>query len=178
MQRQFYATANDLLPALDHIESKLQLAYTLTGLFDEDAQITYATGSTLPTLAKPLSVGSAIAGPGYLVTERLLPIRSREVQQNDGGKKYAVDQLLNPDSIVFQHGGFYSAEIFLPGRIATVSDTPAAMKIQRAFSTVFTKRFTRVKAYWVGQEALTLLQQGTRLTFGEGSPSEFDLKLN
>lgn len=178
MQRLFYATANDLFPALDHIESKLQLGYTLTGLFDEDAQTTYANGATLPTLAKSLSVGSAIAGPGYLVTERSWFIRSREVQQNDGSKKYAVDQLLNPESIIFQHGGFYSAEILLPGRIATVSYTPAAMKIQRAFSSILAKSFTRVKAYWVGHEALTLLQQGTRLTDGASSPSEFDLKLN
>jgi hypothetical protein len=178
MQRHFYATANDLRPAFDQIESKLQLAYTLTGLFDEDTQTTYANGSALPTLAKSLGVVSAIAAPGYLVTERSLPIRSREVQQNDGSKKYAIDQLLNPDSIVFQHGGFYSAEILLPGRIATASDTPAGMKIQRAFSTILTKSFTRVKAYWLGPEALTLLQQGARLTVGAGSSSEFDLKLN
>ncbi|MYM97973.1 hypothetical protein [Duganella vulcania] len=178
MQRYFYATPNDLLPALDHIDSELQLAYVLMGLFDDEAQTTYANGSMLPTLAESLSVGSAISSPGYLVTERSMPIRTREVQQNDGSKKYAVDQLLNPNSIVFQHGGFYSTEILLPGRVATVSDTPAAMKIQRVFSTILAKSFTRVKAYWVGQEALALLQQGTRLTVGADSSSEFDLKLN
>lgn len=178
MQKQFYATANDLLPALDHIESKLELAYTLTGFFDESTQTTYANGAALPTLVQSLNVGSAIAGPGYLVTERSWLIGSREVQQNDGSKKYAVDQLLNPDSIVFQHGGFYSAGILLPGRIATVSDTPAAMKIQRAFSATLTKSFTRVKAYWVGPEALAMLQAGARLTVGAESSSEFDLKLN
>lgn len=178
MQRQFYATANDLLPVFEYIESKLQVAYTLTGLFADDVQTTYANGSNLPTLTKFLDVGSAVATPGYLVTEQSSPIRTREVQQNDGSRKYAVDQLLNPDSIVFQHGGLYSAEILLPGRIAKVLDTPATMKIQRVFSTILGESFTRVKAYWVGQEALVLLQQGARLTASAGSPHEFDLKLN
>lgn len=178
MQRNFYATPNDLLPVLNHIEAKLQLAYTLTGLFDKEVQETHANGSTLPTLAKWLNAENAIASPAYLVTERSLPIQGRVIEQHDGSKKYAVDQLLNHDSVVFQHGGFYTAKILISGRVATVSDTPAAKKIQRAFSNILAKNFTRVKAYWVGQEALTLMQQRTRLTDCAGSPSEFDLKLN
>lgn len=129
MQRHFYATSNNLLPVLNHIEAKLQLAYTLTGLFDKEVQDTHANGTILPKLEKWLNAENAIAGPAYLVTERSLPIQGRVIEQHDGSKKYAVDQLLNPDSVVFQHGGFYTGKILLSGRVATVSDTPAAMKI-------------------------------------------------
>jgi hypothetical protein len=178
MQLHFYATAKDLLPIFELVEAKIPLGYTRTGLFDEDAYMTFGSGAELPTLTKALGVSSAVAGPGYLVTERPSLIHSRGIQQNDGRKKFAIDQLMNPDSIVFQHGGLYSDQILLSGRIATASDTPVATKLQRAFSTALTKKFVRVKAYWVGPDALALLERGARLTIGAASPSEFDLALD
>lgn len=178
MQRHFYATAKDLLPVFELVEAKIPLGYTRTGLFDEDTYATFDSGAELPTLTKALVVTSAVAGPGYLVTERASLIRSRGIQQNDGRKKFAIDQLMNPDSIVFQHGGFYSDQILLSGRISTASDTPVATRLQRAFSTALTKKFVRVKAYWVGPDALAILERGARLTIGATSPSEFDFALD
>jgi hypothetical protein len=178
MQRHFYATSNDLLPVLEQVEKKLLLAYTLTGLFDEDSQTSFFNGASLPTLASSLNVDNAVASPAYLVTERELAVRNRAVQQITGVKKYAIDQLINPDSTVIQHGGLFSPDVLISGRIATTSNTSAALKLQRAFSAAMTKNFTRVKAYWLGSQALKMLQDGARLTAGVHSPKEFDLTLD
>lgn len=175
MQRNFYATTDDLLPVFELVEKKHLVAYTKTGLFHEEFQTSFPKGSTLPTLAKPVNVESAVTGPAYLVTEREIAVRSREVHQLDGSRKYAIDQLLNPDSIVIEHGGLCASNVLISGRVATVSNTPAALRIQRAFTAAMSKSFTRVKAYWVGPQAMILLQKGARLTSDVRSPKEYDL---
>jgi hypothetical protein len=44
------------------------------------------------------------------------------------------------------------------------------------FETGFKKSFHKVRAYFVGPEALKAAQFGTRLTIATQSPPEFDLK--
>ena len=175
MQRHFYATTDDLLPVFELVEKKYLLAYARTGLFHEELQASFPKGSTLPTLAKPGTAENAVTGPAYLVTEREIAVRSRVVQQLDGSRNYAVDQLLNPDSIVIQHGGLCASNVLISGRISTVSNTPSALRMQRAFTAAMSKSFTRVKAYWVGPQAMILMQDGARLTSDVRSPKEYDL---
>jgi hypothetical protein len=46
----------------------------------------------------------------------------------------------------------------------------------KLFASAFRKRFSKVKGFWVGKDALALLERGARLTMAVSSPSEFDLK--
>jgi hypothetical protein len=46
----------------------------------------------------------------------------------------------------------------------------------KLFAAPFRKRFRKIKAFWVGPDALTELERGTRLTMAVGSPAEYDLK--
>jgi hypothetical protein len=45
MLRHFYATAEDLLPVFERIDSKRSLNYTLTGLLESPKLITVAKGN-------------------------------------------------------------------------------------------------------------------------------------
>jgi hypothetical protein len=45
----------------------------------------------------------------------------------------------------------------------------------KRFNAEIRKEFSKVKAFWVGPNALTLLNAGKRLTDASQSPREFDL---
>ncbi|MHB8866846.1 MAG: hypothetical protein ACYC6N_31170 [Pirellulaceae bacterium] len=94
-----------------------------------------------------------------------------------GGVRYAVDQLINPDSVTFSHGGFFSLEVLLHGRVDTASDSAVAQELYRVFSSAIARVFVRVKAFWLGPQAKELFRNGCRLTMGAISPKEFDLTL-
>jgi hypothetical protein len=151
------------------------LAYTLTGLFEWPDLSAVAKGEQIPTLWEMAKSPSAINCPSYLVTPADVPVQVREVPQISGGTRYAVDQLINPDSIALSHGGLFSAEILLCGRVGTVSDSPIAKALLRACLNAIAKEFVCVKAFWVGPQAVELLHHGCRLTIGADSPKEFDL---
>ncbi len=138
-------------------------------------QFLRSKGTDIPTLRDVMEAPNAIACPSYLVTLEGTKVQIREVPQQSGGIRYAVDQLINPDSITFSHGGFFSPEILLYGRVATVSDSAVAKKLFRAFSSAIAKEFIRIKGYWVGPQANGLLRKGCRLTMGAHSPKEYDL---
>jgi len=175
MQRHFYATRNDLLPVLETFDRKHGVAYTLIGLLDSPALTTVHSGSAIATLDKPAPLSSASFGYQYLITPVEQGVVVREVPQRAGGIRYAVDQLANPISITFQHGGFFAEDILLYGRVATCSNHPTSAKLHRAFASAVAKHFARIRAFYVGPEAEGLLRRGCRLTIGADSPREYDL---
>lgn len=52
----------------------------------------------------------------------------------------------------------------MAGFFATVSDSKPAQDLMRDVAAAVRKSFIRVKAFWVGPEALVALRNGTRLT--------------
>jgi hypothetical protein len=175
MTRHFFATGDDLLPVFDLVDRKHRLAYTLTGLHESPELCTVTKGTDIPTLRDVMAAANAIACPSYLVTLEGATVHVREVAQQGGGRRYAVDQLINPDSITFSHGGFFSPDILLYGRVGTVSVSEVSKKLFRAFSSAIAKEFVRIEAFWVGPQANELLRNGCRLTMGAHSPKEYDL---
>ncbi len=113
--------------------------------------------------------------PNYLVTPATATVQVREVPQRSGGTRYAVDQLINPDSITLSHGGFFASGVLLSGCAGTASDTAFAKQVYRVFAAAVAKQFTRTRFYYIGAEAKTLFEQGCRLTACADSPPEYDL---
>jgi hypothetical protein len=177
MARHFFATADDLLPVFDLVNRKHPLVYTLMGLHESPQPRTITHGANIPTLRDVLQFPDAMAGPSYLVTLEGTSVKVREVPQNSGRVRYAIDQLINPDSIEFSHGGFFGSEILLYGRYATASNSEISKKLYRLFNSTIAKTFDRVKAFSVGPQAKELLCKGYRLTIGAHSPREYDLSL-
>lgn len=174
-QRHFFATGRDLVPVFDLVESKHDMSYTLCGLFESREIASIRAGRELPSLHSPAQHPSASTCPQYLVTAAGAPIAIREVPQRAGGVRYAVDQLANPESITIQPGALYPPDVLLYGRVATVSETPFARQLQRAFASAIAKCFERVRAFYVGPEAHGLWLSGYRLTQSAQSPHEYDL---
>lgn len=59
----------------------------------------------------------------YLVVKKDILINIREVPQRTGEIKFAIDQMINPNSIELKLGGIYREKdtVIVAGRIATLS---------------------------------------------------------
>lgn len=171
----FFATADDLLPILSEIEARRRITYTLTGHTSKPEATSYGCGNDLPTLREPAPAEASVNCPSYLITETQCPVVLRELPPYNGQSRWAVDQLLNPDSTVLWHGGIYQGKLLLHGRVATASKSSVAQSLQRAFDSQLRKHFVRIKAFYVGSHAEKLLDSGFRLAGAAQSPSEYDL---
>jgi hypothetical protein len=175
MQRLFFATADDLIPVLERVEAKHRLAYTLCGLHPTCELSSVSSGAAIPTLRSPAPFPNAIACPQYLVTPLDYRVTIRDVSQASGGICYAVDQLANSESIIFQPGGIYPPNVLLHGRVGSASSSDFSKQIYRAFTSAISKYFQRVQAFYVGPQAQELWRSGHRLTPAVQSPMEYDL---
>jgi hypothetical protein len=174
-QRNFFASADDLLSVFERVESRLSVSFVLARMFETSQFALFHAGAALPSLRLPASRQSS-GCPTYLVGLSSTPVNVRSVPQRTGAVRYAIDQLENPDSVTLTHGGFHSPDVMISGRVATISATPTGKKLQAAFSNAIAKQFTRVNAFYVGPEAYELLRQGCRLTFNVDAPPEYDLE--
>lgn len=174
-QLLFYAAERDLLPVFETVERSRPLKYVRMGQVEGLDLETFAAGVELPNLGKASS-DSAINSDSFLVAEYSLPIKTRRVKGAVGERLY-VDQLENPDTLVLTPGGAWETGIILHGRAATVSESMTSQELMKQFHAAFRKHFTKIKAYFVGPEALTLLEAGRRLTISAQSPRDFDLRI-
>jgi hypothetical protein len=174
-QRHFFALPDDLLRVFEQAEERRSVSYVRTGMFETPEFEVFHSGAELPTLRSAASRQS-IQCPTYLVMPASAPVNVRRVPQRKGGVRYAIDQMENPDTIVLTHGGLYSPDVLISGRVATVSTTPTARQLQAAFSNAIEKLFARVGAFHVGSAAMDLFRAGCRLTQNASSPSEYDLE--
>lgn len=94
------------------------------------------------------------------------------------GTAYFLSQKLNPDSIVFSPGGVYKDQpAMIAGHIGTISQSSNALTLYKGFVRAITKGFEKIGSYYVGPEAVRLMQQGYRMvTISIGSPVLYDLK--
>jgi hypothetical protein len=172
----FFATADDLLPVLLSVEARHAVVYTPFGHVFEPRANHFRTARDLPTLFRPQPFESAVSGPAYLVTEAGTEVVLRRLTRYEGKDRWSVDQLANPDSTVFRHGGMYGANVLLRGEVRTAYQTKVAMRLQRAFDAVIRKNFIEIREFYVGPGAEALLDSGCRLTEAEQCPPEFDLR--
>lgn len=174
----FYAAGSDLLPVLAEVEAKQRIVYVPMDpiVNPEGAPIPerYTHGADLPDLGRATDA-SASSCHGYLVTHERQVVTPRRITSDDGTIWYAIDQLANPDTVEFSPGGVWTDEIVLYGRAATVSDTKPAQRLMRLFRNAIKRHFVRIRAFWIGPEAESLLDAGKRLTPAAQCPPEMDL---
>jgi hypothetical protein len=175
-QIHFYALQGDILPVLEAVERDGPLKYVL---FDNSTRPdfpTFSRGADIPNLGKAdWETGST--SKTFVVGSTATPMRVTKIMGDDGKPRYCMDQLSNPDTVTFTPAGMWGDDVVLSGRVATASDSPISQALMKRFNSAFNKRFTKVKAYRVGPEALALLKAGKRLTISARSPSEFDLTM-
>jgi hypothetical protein len=174
----FFATAEDILPILRLIDESSSLKYVRMGQFPSKADFrTFLSGADIPSIGKA-SADSAINCDSYLILEAQTPVQPRLIRTVNNVERFAIDQLLNPDSITFTPAGLRNDEAVLNGRLATASNSQISQDLMRQFHSAIKKTFPKVKAFFVGTRALHLLKQGKRLTISTQSPRELDLTMD
>jgi hypothetical protein len=170
----FYATQADLESVIRKVEETASFRYALTGLHPTPSYPTYNSAIEIPDLGHA-TADSSMGCKSYLVLRHGQKIAVRKIPQNAGGARHAVDQLANPDSIIFQPAGISGNATVIHGRIATTGTTIEAKTIFATFQRHFRKYFAKHAAFYVGPEAMQLREKGFRLTMAIQSPPEFDL---
>lgn len=174
-QKQFFATSSDLRSLLRSVESKRPLQYVLTGLFDVPEI------KKVESLADARDLGSVASGDPnheakYLVADRDTTIKIEIIPQRRGGVKYALDQRANPKTIAFQPAGRFEEGVLIAGHVSTISGDPDSSTLFRLFGNELQRQCSKVKSYYVGEEAEALLDRGWRLTSNAKSPTLYDLR--
>jgi hypothetical protein len=176
----FFALKEDLLTVLALVEGKGSLKYALPGNFLKDEVkngiSVFNTGAEIPNLGKARADSSTHCDD-FLVYEPETQINLRAFQGNDG-ERICVDQLTNPDSVVFLPGGIWNEDVVIQGHVGTASDSQISQALMKRFQAAIKKSFTKVKAFYVGPRALEFLECGKRLTDSARSPREYDLAVN
>jgi len=170
----FFATKGDLLPVLDAVEGAGALKYVRMGNFTRPELDTFSRGADIPKLGEA-DADSASSCEAFLVCTANKQIEVRSLTGTHDIRRYCVDQLLNPDTVTFSAGGQWNDDILLYGRVATVSGSPASQALMKRFRSAIRKHFVKVRAFYVGPNARSLLEAGKRLTIAAQSPREFDL---
>lgn len=174
----FFADEDDLRSIFSIVESKGNLKYTLTGNFTLDSLpngiAVISSGLELPKLGTA-SAESSSSCNSYLVSEPATEFNLRCLRGVDGRERILVDQLVNPDTVVFTTAGRWKENVLLNSRVATVSDSKCAQALMRRFSTAIKKCCSKVRAFYVAPRAMAHWESGMRLAGAAQSPPEFDL---
>lgn len=173
-----FATREDLIPGLNRFDSLYSARYTRYGTFDSPELVILDSVVEVEELGVSAR-GFQGDGVGYLVVKAGEDIKPRKILRVDGTVWWAVDQLLNPQSILFRPAGSYLGQAMICGEISTVSSKDeVAMDLYRKFTREVTRGFTSIKGYRLGPQALELFKSGMRfVTIQIDSPPEYDLRV-
>lgn len=161
-QTPLFATSEDWNNVVSNVLSKHPLAFVKMGMFDVPKAEGLGDGENFTPFAS------------YLALESADKVIVRTVLQLNGDKKHAIDQLENPGSIILQVGGMDNDRL-VAGQIGTVRTEQAAKDLYAVFLREIKKQFSKIKSYYVGPEAVRLLDAGRRLSPTSKSPPEYDL---
>jgi hypothetical protein len=176
IQKQFYATRQDLLPGLQRLESEVKLQYVLMRMCSSSTPIGFFSAFDIPDLGVARH-GHYISEDDFLVTEAGVEINVEEVPQEKGGVLYDIGLLENPTAFGFQPGGQFGDKTIILGSVATATGDPTSIACCKWFWRGLSKGFKNVKGYYVGPEAYRLLEQGWRLTLATQCPPDLDLRI-
>ena len=172
----FFATPSDIAKVLVRLDGRCQLKYVETGTKPTEDRAMLLSASEIPNLGiASHETGSLSAG--YLVSLRDTPILSRMSKTTAGERRWNLYNGDNPGTITLTPAGLWK-DMLLAGNAGTVHDDPEAKSLIRWFqSALKAEHYAKAGRFWIGQEALSILKSGGRLsTTAEQSPPEFDLR--
>lgn len=169
----FFATRNDLLAWLSSVSEDQRLAVTESGLF-ETPEVTTVPLDSCSNIGIS-DTGNHISDKTYLIHRESRTIECREVPQRRGGVRYSVDQRLNPQTVGLKAGGTFGDDMVISGQLGLGTGDTESDELARMLLKALKKQFTKIKSYYVGNEAASLLDSGARLTINSAAPTEYDL---
>jgi hypothetical protein len=162
-QTPFFATQADLISVVQELISAYKVRLVRGGTFDDPNPQLVDDINELKSCETYLLIGQG----GH--------IEMRSIELREGGQRYSIDQLNNPDSIVLHTGGLRAGEQLIAGQIGTAVDSEGAIALYNLFVKLIRRQFEKIKSYYVGREAAAMLDSGTRLSATPKSRPDYDL---
>ena len=178
-QQIFFSTKQDIIKVMSVVEGRLPVEYVLLGSFDSEAIRRENTISKFARLGYT-DYGNWISLDNrYMVLPLNGDVKCRAVKQRDGSVRYITDLASNPMGVELSTGGIYekAGNVLIAGRAAVFTDSPKeAMQIYKEILKAMRGCFAKRHNVFVSPEALSLLENGWRLTCIYGAPHENDSK--
>ncbi|BFM49935.1 hypothetical protein [Marinomonas sp. THO17] len=172
-QISFFATQNDLLLVLNDVRLKVPYVFSFQEKSEEPS--VYESPEEIEDLGF-ISVGDQNQSELYLLIAPGDEPKARSVEQRNGDIKRFYDQMSHPRSVSFRAGGLLNdSSCIIAGQVGTVSDDEWSIALYKGIVSSIKKRFTKIKSFYVGDEAAKKLDEGYRLTANIKSPVDYDL---
>ncbi len=175
-QFSFFAVEEDLVEVFEAVASKFSFQFIRTDNIKDKALCAYKSVASIKNISLA-EFGDHVKGKSYLLIDPIKEPKTRQAEQRKGDIKYFLDQLSDPESVVFKPGGIFGKfECIIDGQVGTVSDSEWSTELYKTLLTEFKKRFIKIKSFYVGKSAKSKMDKGIRLTTNIKSPSEYDLQ--
>ena len=108
----------------------------------------------------------------FLIIPKSDEVKTRTVKLHDGQVRYITDLMQNPTGVELSTGGvcLKKDNVLVAGRIAAFESSEKAVLLYKKIQRAVRRDFTKVNAVYVSSEAMDLLKNGWRLTYGVNSP--------
>ncbi|MEO8374367.1 MAG: hypothetical protein ABI471_04025 [Sphingomonas bacterium] len=174
----FFATPSDIERVLRRFEANTPLKFVEMGTLSTPNRAIYLEASQIPDPGIATHETGSLS-KGYMVSYRDTKNHMDASVTRKGEKRWNLFNADNEEAVILGMGGLWKTGTLLPGNMATLHQTPVAQQMMKWFlSALKQEGFTKVREWWLGQEAMEMLKARKRLTTtAEQSPPDFDLKL-
>lgn len=177
MQRIFfYATPDDIAPALSSYEGNAPLKFVQMGNLTTPNRAIYLSSTEIPQLGVS-SHETGGASDAYMVSHRGTKNHIHTFIGYSGENRWVLENSDNEETKVLTPAGLWNGMV-IEGTMDTLHNkNPAAQQLMKWLLSAFRiNGFAKVDRAWVGPNAMTMLMAGKRLSQAEQSPTECDLR--
>jgi hypothetical protein len=159
------------------VESELlkEYYYYLTGVFSSKTVTKYSLLSEIPSLGISQH-GENVQEDSYLIMKKSDELKIREIKLRTGQIHYAIDQLVNPNSVILRPCGLFNGNVMIFGEIGTVHKTKISNEICNSISILIKKYSIKIQTFYLGQNAMELFTKGIRFTGNVKSQENYNLR--
>ncbi|MFR3465742.1 hypothetical protein [Phocaeicola coprocola] len=178
-QQVFFLTKLDIIKMMSKVEKRIPIEYVLMGTFTSEVVRRENTISKFTELGHT-NYGNWISMDNrYMVQPLNSKVNSRILKQKDGSFHYIIELSSNPKGVELSTGGIYekAEKVLIAGRIAYFAGSSEESKaIYKEIMKAMNECSIKKNNVFVSSEALSLLNDGWRLTYNYNAPCDKDFK--
>ncbi len=178
-QQVFFLTKLDIIKMMSKVEKRIPIEYVLMGTFTSEVVRRENSISKFIELGHTNYSNWISMDNRYMVQPLNSKVNSRIVKQKDGSFHYIIELSSNPKGVELSTGGIYekAEKVLIAGRIAYFAGSSEESKaIYKEIMKAMNECSIKKNNVFVSSEALSLLNDGWRLTYNYNAPCDKDFK--
>lgn len=178
-QQIFFLTKLDIIKMMSKVEKRIPIEYVLMGTFASEVVRRENSISKFTELGHTNYGNWMSLDNRYMVQPLNSKVNNRIVKQKDSSYHYIIALSSNPKGVELSTGGIYekAEKVLIAGRIAVFVDSSGeAAATYKEIMKAMNECFTKKNNVFISPEALSLLNDGWRLTYDYNAPCDKDFK--